>query len=83
MPIVITGPELGELLVMDGWARGRRTRHGFSYTKQFPGEPRPRSAVVSAKRRPLPSGTLGAILSASQTGLGRAGLQELIDRASK
>ena len=67
------------LLEGDGWTRGRRTNHGISFHKQFPGENRPRFTVIPDKSAPLPSGTLAAILGPKQTGLGRAGLQALID----
>ncbi len=67
------------LLEGDGWTRGRRVNHGVFCHKQFPGENRPRFTVIPDKSEPLPNGTLGAILSVKQTGLGRAGLQDLID----
>ena len=67
------------LLEQDGWIRGRRANHGIFFYKQFPGEERPRTTIIPDKSAPLPNGTLGAILGPKQTGIGRAGLQELID----
>ena len=68
------------LLEKDGWQRGGRRTHGVFFSKHFPGERYPRSTVVPDKADPLPSSTLGAILSTKQTGLGREGLQRLIDQ---
>ena len=70
------------LLEQDGWIRGGRRTHGVFYSKQFPGEERPRSTVIPDKSRDLPSTTLGQILGIKQTGIGSAGLLELIDRHS-
>lgn len=67
------------LLDQDGWTRGGRRTHGVFYYKHFPGERLPRSTVIPDKSDPLPSTTLGAILSVKQTGLGRNGLQQLLD----
>lgn len=67
------------LLELDGWVRRGRSRHGIYYSKHFPNERIPRSTIVPDKSGPLPPTTLGAILSVKQTGLGRNGLQQLID----
>ena len=67
------------LLERDGWTQGRRTNHGIFFYKQLPGENRPRTTVIPDKSEPLPNGTLGAILGPKQTGIGRNGLQALID----
>ena len=75
----ISGRELMQLLERDGWTNGGRRTHGVFYYKQFPGEARQRSTVVPDKSTPLTTSTLGAILSIKQTGIGRAGLQRLID----
>lgn len=48
----------------------------------FPGERRPRSTVIPDQSMPLKSMTLGAILSVKQTGLGRVGLQALLEKYS-
>ncbi len=67
------------LLERDGWTRGRRANHGIFFYKQFHGENRPRTTVIPDKSEVLPNGTLGAILGPKQTGIGRVGLQGLID----
>ena len=67
------------LLEGDGWTRGRRANHGVFFSKQLPGERRPRFTVIPDKSAPLPNGTLAAILGPKQTGIGRAGLQALQD----
>jgi hypothetical protein len=71
------------MLRKDGWSEGRRRTHGIFFYKQFPGERVPRSTVVPDKSVSLPDGTLGAILSVKQTGLGRDGLQTLISKYGK
>ena len=75
----ISGRELMRLLEHDGWISGGRRNHGVFYHKFFPGENLPRSTVIPDKSTPLPETTLGAILSVKQTGIGRVGLQALID----
>ncbi len=75
----ISGRELMALLEKDGWVRGGMRTHGVFYSKRFPGEARPRSTVVPDISTPLQTSTLGAILSVKQTGIGRVGLQTLID----
>jgi len=75
----ISGRELMRLLERDGWASGGRRNHGIFYYKQFPWEKRPRSTVIPYKSTPLADTTLGAILSVKQTGIGRVGLQALLD----
>lgn len=76
----ISGRELMRLLEREGWTIGRATRHGIAVSRHFPGERYPRSTVIPDKTADLPDPTLGGILSVKQTGLGRAGLQDLIDR---
>ena len=73
----ISGKQLARLLVKDGWiAAGRRT-HGVAYVKESNG--RKRICIVQTTTRPLPSGTLSAILGLKQTGLRRKGLVRLIN----
>ena len=67
------------LLELEGWDPGGRRTHGIFYSRNFPGERFPRSTVIPDKAEPLPPTTLGAILSVKQTGLGRTGLQDLLD----
>lgn len=64
----------------DGRQSGGRRTHGVFYFKRFPNERIPRSTVIPDKSGPLPDPTLGAILSVKQTGLGKSGLMELIER---
>ena len=68
------------LLDQDGWTNGGRRTHGVLYYRRFPGELRPRSTIIPDKSSPLPQSTLGLILGVKQTGLGRTGLQDLIDK---
>ena len=75
----MSGKELIGLLKSDGWIeKGRVTRGIFLY-KQFPGERYPRTTTVPDKTGDLPDGTLGAILGVKQTGLGKNGLNDLIE----
>ena len=76
----VTGPELIDLLVEDGWTKVRRTTHGIWLTKWDPQTDRERRTVVPDKPGSLAKSTLGQILSSQQTGLGAAGLQRLLDR---
>ena len=69
------------MLESNGWERRGRATHGVFLYKHFSGELMPRSTVVPDKTGSLPDPTLGAILSVKQTGLGRPGLQALLDRA--
>jgi len=74
----LSGVQLMKLLEQDGWIKGRFTRHGASFHKTFPsGETR--VTVVPNKSRPLPEGTLRAILGPKQTGLGRRGILRLLE----
>ena len=68
------------LLERDGWTLGRETRHGIFVSRHFPGEAVPRSTVIPNKAADLTNSTLGGILSVKQTGLGNAGLQDLINK---
>ena len=72
----ISGANLMRLLEADGWTRDRAGRHGIVHSKLF-GSVR-RITVVPNSTRPLPPGTLQAILGSKQTGLGRKGLSRLI-----
>ena len=70
------------LLDKDGWEQGGRRRHGIFYSKLYPGESIPRSTVIPDKSDELPDTTFGAILSVKQTGLGKTGLNDLIEKFS-
>ncbi len=68
------------LLERDGWERRGRRTHGVFFSRHFPGERIPRTTVIPDKSDDLPAGTLGAILGVKQTGIGRGGLQDLIEK---
>jgi len=74
----ISGPDLGKLLVKDGWTPGRVALHGRVFTKTVNGAFR--QTVLSLKKAPLPSGTLANILGPKQTRIGKDGLRELLKR---
>ncbi len=74
---VVTGKQLIRLLLKDGWAIRRRARHGLAMTKSF--NNRTRVTIIPDTRAPLDDGTLAAILGAKQSGIGKPGLQKLID----
>ncbi len=74
----LTGRQLISLLKSDGWEEQRRANHGVFLVKLVDG--RRRTTVVKDTSRDIPRGTLAAILSSRQTGLGRAGLLRLMER---
>ncbi len=76
----ISGKQLMFLLKKDGWQQGGRRTHAVFFSKRFLNESIPRSTVIPDKSDPLPDGTLGAILGVRQTGLGKPGLQKLIEQ---
>ena len=77
-PPAITGKRLIKLLQQDGWIVHRRTRHGVALKKVM-GD-RTRVTVVQDTRVPLPDGTLSNILGQDQTGIGKRGLLNLINK---
>ena len=66
------------LLRYDGWEEGRNTRHGIAFKKWVEGEIR--STVIPYKRKSLGKKTLYEILGTQQTGIGRQGLLDLIEK---
>ena len=70
----ISGPELCKLLVDDGWTLTATGKHGRVLIKAFPDGTRT-TVVPSKSNKPLPPGTLGAILGSKQTGLGKRWLR--------
>lgn len=74
----ITGKKLCSLLESDGWEFVRSNSHGRIYKKKFRSQTR--VTTVTNKRGPLARGTLQVILSRKQTGLGRAGLERLLNK---
>lgn len=73
----ITGDQLIELLQKDGWTTVRKTTHGISLFKDF-GDFK-RLTIVRKGETPIASGTLAAILSLKQTGIGKKGLLQLLN----
>lgn len=71
------------LLLRDGWTDEGPSRHGIRLSK-VDGDKKRVTQIPTKKYGSrsaiLPQGTLSAILSDRQTGLGRRGLQRLIDR---
>jgi len=76
--ITITGKQLISLLQKDGWIIRRRARHGLSLSKCVDGTNI--VTIVPYSRAVLPAGTLSAILGDKQTGIGRNGLLDLINK---
>jgi len=81
----ITASELVRLLLRDGWTDEGPSRHGIKLSK-LDGDRRRVTQIPTKKFHSrsaiLPLGTLSATLSDRQTGLGRQGLQRLLDRFS-
>jgi len=71
----VTGKQLIRLLQKDGWVEKGRSTHGIALQK--PGH---YPTVVPDKKKPIPDGTLGAILGPRQTGIGKKGLAALIEK---
>ncbi len=76
----ISGEQLANLLIKkDGWVENRKTRHGIALTKAI--GKRTKVAIIPATKAPLPKGTLHNILGTKQTGIGKRGLLELLNRS--
>lgn len=74
----LSGKQLIKILQKDGWVAGRRASHGISLTKAF-GD-RTRVTIIPDTRASLDPGTLAAILGIKQTGIGKSGLLELLNK---
>ncbi len=74
----LSGKKLIKLLEKDGWSTKRRARHGVALAKEF--ADRVRVTVVPDSNATLDDGTLGAILGAKQTNIGKAGLLDLVNK---
>ena len=74
----ISGKKLIKLLQKDGWVIQRRTRHGIALIKVI-GD-RTRATIVQDTRASIPEGTLSDILGTKQTGIGKRGLLELVNK---
>ena len=75
----LSGKKLISLLKDDGWEEKRRVTHGISMAKHIEG--RTRVTVIPTKGSSLPKGTLMAILGDKQTGLGKQGLLDLLNKS--
>ena len=78
MAPVLSGKKLIALLQKDGWSIGRKAKHGVTLFKSF-GKLN-RVTFIPDTRADLPVGTLLAILGHMQTGIGRKGLDTLINK---
>ncbi len=74
----LSGRELYRILLADGWEPVRRANHGELLIKRYGDQNR--RTIVRNTGQDIPRGTLAAILGPRQTGLGRDGLLELIER---
>ncbi|MEA4878873.1 hypothetical protein SDC9_42723 [bioreactor metagenome] len=74
----ISGKDLIKLFTKDGWEDARKANHGRALKKKF-GD-RWKVTVIPDKSDSMPKGTLHEILGPKQTGIGRDGLLELIDK---
>ena len=76
----VTGLQLIELLRRDGWELRGDSRHGAALTKYDHERSQMLWAIVPKRGKPLPKTLLHRILSVKQTGIGRKGLQSLIEK---
>lgn len=74
----ISGRKLIKLLQKDGWIIHRRTRHGVALVKVMGN--RKRVTIIQDTRATLPDGTLSEILGQKQTGTGKRGLLNLVNK---
>lgn len=74
----LSGKQLIKLLQKDGWILKGRTRHGVALAKQF-GD-RTKVTVIPDTNASLDDGTLAAILGVKQTGIGKKGLLDLLNK---
>jgi len=75
---VITGRQLIKLLKKDGWVIGRKANHGRTLSKDLGA--RKVITFVPEKSSTLPAVTLSQILGTKQTGLGKKGLLNLLNK---
>lgn len=78
----LTGEQLIALLEKDGWIQDGKRTHGISMKKNDNGRFLVTIIPIN-KRRPIPEGTLGAILSMKQTRIGKKGLEQLMKKFGK
>lgn len=75
----VTGRQLIRLFIRDGW-EVKRQHSSHVILSKMDREGRHRVVVIPNRRSPLPDGTLNAIIGLRQSGIGRSGLRELLDR---
>jgi predicted RNA binding protein YcfA (HicA-like mRNA interferase family) len=75
----LTGKQLIRLFLSDGWEDFGRRTHGIALAKRDASGCM-RITIIPDKPKPLPGGTLAAILGPKQSDLGRDGLANLIER---
>jgi len=75
----ISGNQLIALLQKDGWTLAGQRTHGVAL-KKADDSGRVRVALIKPTSKSLPEQTLGGILSVKQSGIGRKGLRELIEK---
>jgi len=74
----ITGTQLVRLLEKDGWRQGRFSTHGLTMNKKYPD--RVRVTTIPQKKSALIDYTLSLILGPKQTGIGKRGLLDLLNK---
>jgi len=74
----INGKQLISLLEKDGWEKRRRAKHGIALSKYINGVNK--VTIIPDTKASLLEGTLQAILSMKQTGIGKRGLLQLINK---
>jgi len=74
----ISGKKLIKLLKKDDWIAKRHAQHGVALAKSFAG--RTRVTWIPDTSASIDDGTLAAILGPKQTGIGKKGLLDLINK---
>ena len=74
----VSGKQVIRLLRKDEWILTGRTRHGVALAKHF-GD-RTKVTVIPDTKASLDDGTLAAILGVKQTGIGKKGLLDLLNK---
>jgi predicted RNA binding protein YcfA (HicA-like mRNA interferase family) len=75
---IISGRDLKQLLLKNGWDEHKYRTHGCALKKII--DCRTRVTIIPNSRDPLPPGTLMAILGPKQTGIGKEGLLALLKK---
>jgi predicted RNA binding protein YcfA (HicA-like mRNA interferase family) len=74
----ISGNQLIKLLVSDGWQDCKNSTHGRTLKKLINGKWI--VTTVQVTKTEFPEGTLGSILGVRQTGIGKQGLLDLLNK---